>query len=316
MREQTQELATWTLFDSGSIKARSSQGRSQKPLSEASTSPCGRSSSVFSDPDPRSSSESNRPEAIPEVSEPTSPEEQSFFEHRKLPVSVLSNVFKSSSTKASSSDIGSSSKGQTSNSSHTGEPYLVIKDASALKSGEAEPLVSKDITSNAKMKQAYGSIGDVESQNYTRKKSRANEKSWWEATKKIFDIWQNLLHSKIWTQQGLWENFVLAPVYAIPAVLLGLLLNLLDALSYGTYTKYHVMIHHIERLAGMILFPLGEKIFEHTGADGISMFYVSCIVSQLVYSGGGSVFKGGVGSEMVSRGELYFMSIDLIADEQ
>lgn len=49
----------------------------------------------------------------------------------------------------------------------------------------------------------------------------------------------------------------------------------------------------------MILFPLGEEIFEKTGPDGISMFYVSCIVSQLVYSLGGSRFKGGVGSEMV-----------------
>lgn len=49
----------------------------------------------------------------------------------------------------------------------------------------------------------------------------------------------------------------------------------------------------------MILFPLGEPIFANTGADGISMFYVSCIVSQLVYSWGGSIFKGAVGSEMV-----------------
>jgi SulP family sulfate permease len=53
------------------------------------------------------------------------------------------------------------------------------------------------------------------------------------------------------------------------------------------------------RTLGMILFPLGEAIFEKTGPDGISMFYVSCIVSQLVYSLGGSRFKGGVGSEMV-----------------
>ena len=29
------------------------------------------------------------------------------------------------------------------------------------------------------------------------------------------------------------------------------------------------------------------------------MFYVSCIVSQLTYSLGGSIFKGGIGSEMV-----------------
>ena len=49
----------------------------------------------------------------------------------------------------------------------------------------------------------------------------------------------------------------------------------------------------------MILFPLGQPVFANLGADGISMFYVSCIVSQLVYSLGGSIFKGGIGSEMV-----------------
>jgi len=53
---------------------------------------------------------------------------------------------------------------------------------------------------------------------------------------------------------------------------------------------------------GMILFPLGEKVFENTGPDGISMFYVSCIVSQLIFSCGGSIFKGAVGSEMVRLG--------------
>jgi sulfate permease, SulP family len=49
----------------------------------------------------------------------------------------------------------------------------------------------------------------------------------------------------------------------------------------------------------MILFPLGTPIFARLGSAGISMFYISCIVSQLVYSLGGSVFKGGIGSEMV-----------------
>ena len=60
-------------------------------------------------------------------------------------------------------------------------------------------------------------------------------------------------------------------------------------------------------MLGMILFPLGEPMFAQLGPDGISMFYVSCIVSQLVYSLGGSVFKGGIGSEMVSRA-LHFES--------
>jgi len=55
----------------------------------------------------------------------------------------------------------------------------------------------------------------------------------------------------------------------------------------------------------MILFPLGEPIFEKTGPDGISMFYISCIVAQLVFSCGGSIFKGAVGSEMVSSEQVF-----------
>jgi sulfate permease, SulP family len=83
-------------------------------------------------------------------------------------------------------------------------------------------------------------------------------------------------------RRTIWENGVVDPIHRIPAVILGLLLNILDALSYG-----------------IILFPLGQPVFQDLGPDGICMFYVSCIISQLVYSLGGSAFKGGVGSEMV-----------------
>ena len=85
-------------------------------------------------------------------------------------------------------------------------------------------------------------------------------------------------------RQFLLEKGVIDPLKRIPAVALGLLLNILDALSYG-----------------MILFPLGQPMFEKLGPDGISMFYVSCIISQLVFSLGGSAFKGGIGSEMVQN---------------
>jgi hypothetical protein len=56
---------------------------------------------------------------------------------------------------------------------------------------------------------------------------------------------------------------------------------------------------NLDDFPGMILFPLGQPIFEKLGPSGISMFYVSTIVSQLVFSAGGSIFKGGIGSEMV-----------------
>lgn len=64
-------------------------------------------------------------------------------------------------------------------------------------------------------------------------------------------------------------------------------------------TTVYVLVFSPNNFLGMILFPLGQPIFAGLGPAGISMFYISCIVSQLVYSGGGSIFRGGVGSEMI-----------------
>ncbi|KNB17495.1 hypothetical protein FOXG_15020 [Fusarium oxysporum f. sp. lycopersici 4287] len=84
-----------------------------------------------------------------------------------------------------------------------------------------------------------------------------------------------------WDRKALWHNCVLTPVSCLPVVAVGLLLNILDALSYG-----------------MVLFPLGRPIFSHLGSAGISVFYVSTIVSQITFSSG-SIFKGSVGSELI-----------------
>jgi SulP family sulfate permease len=99
---------------------------------------------------------------------------------------------------------------------------------------------------------------------------------------KRFEQWSTVIRDPSkWDARTVAHELLVRPVSVLPAVFLGLLLNLLDALSYG-----------------IILFPLGEEVFSSMGPDGVSMFYVSCIVSQLVYSSG-SVFRGGVGSEMV-----------------
>ncbi|RGB29585.1 sulfate transporter family-domain-containing protein [Rhizophagus diaphanus] len=86
------------------------------------------------------------------------------------------------------------------------------------------------------------------------------------------------------TPENIFKEFVLNPLSYIPAVILGLLLNLLDAISYG-----------------MITFPISNPIFADFGPDGISMFFVSCIVSQVIYSGGFSIFGGGNGSMMIEE---------------
>jgi SulP family sulfate permease len=90
-----------------------------------------------------------------------------------------------------------------------------------------------------------------------------------------------LQNPKLYTREAALAATVTS-LQTLSAVFLGLLLNILDALSYG-----------------YILFPLGSSVFSQTGPDGISIFFVSCIVSQLCYSLGLSMFRGGVGSEMI-----------------
>ncbi|KAI1419021.1 sulfate transporter family-domain-containing protein [Xylaria sp. FL1777] len=101
-----------------------------------------------------------------------------------------------------------------------------------------------------------------------------------EAGKKIrgFGAFMN---PRAWDKKTAWEKAVVGPMHCLPAVIVGLLLNILDALSYG-----------------MILFPLGNPVFASLGPAGISIFYVSTIISQLTFSLA-STFKGGVGSELI-----------------
>jgi SulP family sulfate permease len=40
-------------------------------------------------------------------------------------------------------------------------------------------------------------------------------------------------HPKRWDRRAIWQNVMVAPVACLPAVIVGLLLNILDALSYG-----------------------------------------------------------------------------------
>ncbi|KAJ6089739.1 hypothetical protein N7467_004955 [Penicillium canescens] len=140
---------------------------------------------------------------------------------------------------------------------------------------EHTSLLSK---SRSKPTQNYGSAGDVENQGAVARSPSFLTKG----VSSVAKYSRALANPKTWDRRILWQEAVVRPASLVPAVLLGLLLNILDALSYG-----------------MILFPLGEPLFSHLGNDGISMFYVSTIISQVVFSCGGSIFKGGIGSEMI-----------------
>ncbi|RPD58190.1 hypothetical protein L226DRAFT_466264 [Lentinus tigrinus ALCF2SS1-7] len=84
---------------------------------------------------------------------------------------------------------------------------------------------------------------------------------------------------------------------SIPAVILGTLLNILDGISYG-----------------MIIFP-AAGVFSNLGGAGVSMFFVSAIVAQLIYSAGASGFAGANGSMMIEVVPFFHLIANGIADE-
>ncbi|KAF9505966.1 hypothetical protein BS47DRAFT_1378186 [Hydnum rufescens UP504] len=77
------------------------------------------------------------------------------------------------------------------------------------------------------------------------------------------------------------KSAVISTLEVLPAVSLGLLLNILDGVSYG-----------------FIIFPAGA-VFSGFGSLGVSMFFLTTVVSQLVYSLGGSSFPGATSSMII-----------------
>ncbi|KAJ3968036.1 sulfate transporter family-domain-containing protein [Lentinula raphanica] len=88
-----------------------------------------------------------------------------------------------------------------------------------------------------------------------------------------------------------------ASLWAIPAVILGSLLNILDGVSYG-----------------MIIFPSSAP-FTDLGPMGVSMFFITCVLSQLCFTFGGSGFAGANGSMMIEVVPFYHIMAARIASD-
>lgn len=226
-------------------------------------------SSDLPEPVPTDNSTVRRHEPIQERSEPVSPDGS----HEDKRPTVLRDMFEHKGTPNSEVAI-SFSTNATSRQPSVPDVLVTSEDAD-----EHTPLLPRARLSS--IRKANLNTPDDESDDIPVGKWNrlghhypSPRKLWWRVR------WK-LTNPEFWNAKHLFHAFIIHPASMLPAVFLGLLLNLLDALSYG-----------------IILFPLGEEIFSDMGADGVSMFYVSCIISQLVYSTG-SIFRGGVGSEMI-----------------
>ncbi|PGH12104.1 hypothetical protein AJ79_04503 [Helicocarpus griseus UAMH5409] len=214
--------------------------------------------------------QSPRPEPIAESSEPQSPTKNPPLSP-KYGTSALTTMIRGSTP----SDHGDGWNEELIPEDYS-HPALTISCDSTAPDTEQTSLIRR--ASRTKSRDYGTAQGDIESQTarsvpFGKFRAMCTKGSSW---------CRRRLNPKTWDRRTIWRKGIIYPTSLIPSIFLGLLLNILDALSYG-----------------MILFPLGEPIFADLAPDGISMFYVSTIVAQLVYSCGGSIFRGGVGSEMI-----------------
>ncbi|KAM6483998.1 sulfate transporter family-domain-containing protein [Trichoderma sp. SZMC 28011] len=286
VREDTAELASYLLSD-GSTQRRPSFLQRNRPSIQDVFGP------EFGDADSIEGGMSIRPSSgtIPEVSEPPSPEDREDREHAagEEGPSALANLLKKSSppsslteptsipqTRPDNVDAGQSQSShvdETQNQSQTGEPE--VSEAS-----EYTPLLGRQESGSG----ASSSVDlDIEGQKTQARRRwlRGLTEQRQKMEHHLGQIAKVASSPRSWNRRAIWETTVVEPVSCLPAVAVGLLLNILDALSYG-----------------MILFPLGTPLFSHLGSAGISIYYVSTIVAQLVFSTG-SIFRGAVGSELI-----------------
>ncbi|KAE9979323.1 hypothetical protein EG328_000968 [Venturia inaequalis] len=271
VREQTQELASWALGDSNSLRS-----GSPNPFHNASTSDSEfesrpRRYSDSSHGDGRRSMDSARPDMIQEVSEPQSPEDTG--DTTEFKPSALSNLIRHGSPPngKDSKLLGYGTNSRYSDSDQYSTPSVLIDDVSEDGVTERTTLLPTERFSGRPISRASKSPAG-----YGQKMEMQFKSHWAKLKYASRDVAKTLSHPRQWDMRKVSS----VTMGALTAVFLGLLLNVLDALSYG-----------------MILFPLSEETFDKTGPDA-----------------GGSRFKGGVGSEMIEVVPFFHKMAYIILD--
>lgn len=240
VRQDTVELASYLLSDK-------TQGQSPAFLSRR------RSSAAAEEAEEAGISRGSR--AIEELSEPVSPVETDVQSPGPSGrPSILSSLFERSApspppdikpTPASPLReelvIADAAEGSAVGEEHPSIPapwrrQLAREEVDGL--SEDAPLLG----SRGRAQQGYGMNGseghvDLESQKRPPSTAwlRALGEAVCEAEGRMHHAVRVVSNPKGWDRKAIWQNVFVAPVVCLPAVIVGLLLNILDALSYGEY---------------------------------------------------------------------------------
>ena len=222
MQGDTAELASWALTDITSSRSEHSPGRHHNPFlaPQRIASP---SIGILEQEEamPRLSSDSSRPDMIEEVSEPSSPQ-SSHSSRKSLHQSALTEMFRNPlSTGDESQDTDEE------DTFGTAGVYPVIV-------GEGIISQPSEQTSLLNKKTAYGSVKDLEGQKvYKKDRSGKFNIAVSQCREHTAKVMRTATNPKSWNRQAIWRYGLSQPASFVPPVILGLLLNILDALSYG-----------------------------------------------------------------------------------
>lgn len=234
VREDTAELASFALSDVASLRSHSpsrqhihSTANNIHPHNELFLG-------AHLDQDHLSRYETNdssRPGVIQEVSEPVSPD--SSASSLKSPhISSLSELIK----RNSSPTDGSMHTDNTDEDELSDEGFHVVTVDKGIISQPSERtgLLLRNAISGRGESSDYNTISDLERQplSGTGVPSRVLSVAR-DARRHTNFVFKRLANPKTWNRQAVWEYGVRQPLSYIPPVILGLLLNILDALSYG-----------------------------------------------------------------------------------
>ena len=230
VRDDTAQLASWASKDlTFQTRSTAHQHNQAPPRIHRSNSDL---SGGYSDQDPVSRQRSNStqvPDMIEEVVEPPSPD-TTDSSSKCSPSSLLSERLRNSTTtkqddKVSEDDASFDGKGL--------QPAIVGQGIIS-QPDERTALLLKKTACRSDDFRGFGSSKDLESQKATRASPVVNyQRCIAQVRESSARFGRSITSPKSWDMRDLWVSGIRQPANYIPPVILGLLLNILDALSYG-----------------------------------------------------------------------------------
>ncbi|UKZ79566.1 hypothetical protein TrVFT333_007324 [Trichoderma virens FT-333] len=284
VREDTAELASYLLSDGSSQRRPSFLQRNRPSIHDVFGGDFGDADSIEGSINPSS-------ETIPEVSEPPSPEDGEDGRHAvgEEGPSVLTNLLKKSSPPSSLTEQTSIPQARFENAD-AGQSQSSHIDVTQHQSQTDEPEVSEDTPLLGGQGSGSGASSSIDL-DLEGQKSQARRR-WLHGLAEQRQKMENHLTQiakvasspRSWNRKAIWETAVVEPVSCLPAVAVGLLLNILDALSYGAVGSELIeVVPFFHNMAAKILDIVGEENPDAVIATTIVAYALSSMLTGLVF---------------------------------